>query len=94
MQNYWSFKGLATALITPFKDGNIDYPALAEIIERQISAGIETLVALGTTGESCTLTEAPASFRTLLAAFPVLPSPTTRILFPANVCLYLLPLII
>ena len=57
MQNYWSFKGLATALITPFKDGNIDYPALAEIIERQISAGIETLVALGTTGESCTLTE-------------------------------------
>ena len=50
------FKGAATALITPFKDGVIDYTALARIIEDQIEGGISALVVGGTTGEAATLT--------------------------------------
>ena len=49
------FEGAATALITPFSDGKIDYPALDKIIERQIRAGIPALVIGGTTGEAATL---------------------------------------
>ena len=51
------FKGAATALITPFKDGKIDYPAFKNIIEQQISGGIDALVVCGTTGESATLND-------------------------------------
>ena len=49
------FQGVGTALITPFKDGNIDYGALGNIIEEQINAGISALVVGGTTGEAATL---------------------------------------
>lgn len=49
------FKGTGTALITPFKDGKVDYFALTSLIERQISAGVEALIICGTTGESSTL---------------------------------------
>ncbi len=49
------FTGCATALITPFKNGDIDYEALDKLIELQISNGIRTLVVNGTTGESATL---------------------------------------
>ena len=49
------FRGVATALITPFKDGKIDYSALEKIIEMQIEAGISALVVGGTTGEVATL---------------------------------------
>ena len=52
------FKGAATALITPMRDGEIDYVALASIIEKQISDGIDALVIGGTTGEAATLTAA------------------------------------
>ena len=46
----------ATALITPFDaDGNVDYEAFGRIINDQISAGIDGIVAVGTTGESPTL---------------------------------------
>lgn len=51
------FTGAATALITPFKNGNIDYSALKNIIELQIRGGIAALVVSGTTGECATLTE-------------------------------------
>ena len=51
------FKGAATALITPFKDGRIDYRALGDIIEEQIKGGISALVIGGTTGEAATLTD-------------------------------------
>lgn len=51
------FRGTATALITPFRDGEIDYPALYSIIDAQISAGIDALVIGGTTGEAATLDE-------------------------------------
>lgn len=50
------FKGVATALITPFEDGKIDYASLAGIIEYQIEQGVDALVVCGTTGESATLT--------------------------------------
>ena len=52
------FTGVATALITPFRDGKIDYPALAEIMEAQINAGVSALLVAGTTGESPTLSYA------------------------------------
>ena len=52
------FKGAATALVTPFDAlGRIDFTAFGELIERQISEGIDALVICGTTGESATLTD-------------------------------------
>lgn len=50
------FKGAYTALVTPFKDGAVDEKALRDIVEFQISEGIDGLVPCGTTGESATLT--------------------------------------
>ncbi|MBR3893680.1 MAG: 4-hydroxy-tetrahydrodipicolinate synthase [Clostridia bacterium] len=49
------FTGVATALITPFLDGEIDYPALGRLIDLQINSGIDALLVAGTTGESATL---------------------------------------
>ena len=49
------FKGLYTALITPFKDGKIDEQAFANLVEWQIEQGVHGLVPCGTTGESATL---------------------------------------
>lgn len=51
-------KGTGVALITPFKkDFSIDFDALDKIIDHSITGGVEYLVALGTTGESVTLTK-------------------------------------
>ena len=44
--------GCGTALITPFKDGEVDYDAFAALVDRQVEAGIDFLVPLGTTGET------------------------------------------
>jgi len=49
------FEGTYTALITPFRDGEVDYGALGKLIERQIEAGVDGLVPCGSTGESATL---------------------------------------
>ncbi|CAN5301845.1 4-hydroxy-tetrahydrodipicolinate synthase [soil metagenome] len=49
------FRGAITALITPFRDGQVDEPAFAALIERQIAAGIHGVVPVGTTGEASTL---------------------------------------
>ncbi len=49
------FKGSITALITPFKDGAIDWPAFDAFVERQIEDGSHGVVPCGTTGESPTL---------------------------------------
>ena len=49
------FKGSIPALVTPFKDGKIDSDALAALIERQTAAGAGGVVAVGTTGESATV---------------------------------------
>jgi 4-hydroxy-tetrahydrodipicolinate synthase len=50
-----SFAGAHTALVTPFKDGEIDEAALTSLIEAQIQGGISGIVPVGTTGESPTL---------------------------------------
>ena len=51
------FRGTATALITPFSNGEIDYDCLGRLIDIQISAGIDALVIGGTTAEAATLTD-------------------------------------
>ena len=51
MQNI-NLTGCGTALITPFKNGEVDYDAFATLVDRQIEAGIDYLVPLGTTGET------------------------------------------
>ncbi|MBE6666745.1 MAG: 4-hydroxy-tetrahydrodipicolinate synthase [Ruminococcaceae bacterium] len=50
------FTGAATAIITPFSGGKIDYDSFGRIIEDQISGGIDAIVVAGTTGEAATLT--------------------------------------
>jgi 4-hydroxy-tetrahydrodipicolinate synthase len=52
------FKGVFTALITPFLDGAVDEEAFARLIERQLAAGVHGLVPMGTTGEASTLSHA------------------------------------
>ena len=49
------FRGTYTALVTPFRNGEIDWPALERHVERQIEGGVDGLVPCGTTGESPTL---------------------------------------
>lgn len=50
------FRGVATALITPFRSGRPDYTALANLIDMQQASGVSALVVAGTTGEAATLT--------------------------------------
>jgi 4-hydroxy-tetrahydrodipicolinate synthase len=50
------FKGAIVAIVTPFKNGQVDENALRELIEFQISNGTDGIVPCGTTGESPTLT--------------------------------------
>jgi 4-hydroxy-tetrahydrodipicolinate synthase len=49
------FRGTFTALVTPFRNGAVDVAAFEQLIENQIAAGISGVVAVGTTGESPTL---------------------------------------
>ena len=51
------FEGAATALITPMKNGEVDYEAFGKLIDAQIAGGIDALVVCGTTGEAATLTD-------------------------------------
>lgn len=51
------FQGVCTALVTPFSNGNVNYPMLETLINRQIDAGIGAIVICGTTGESPTLSD-------------------------------------
>jgi 4-hydroxy-tetrahydrodipicolinate synthase len=50
------FRGTYTALVTPFRDGEVDVAAYEKLIESQIAGGITGIVAAGTTGETPTLT--------------------------------------
>lgn len=52
MNNIEQFRGTGVAIITPFKDGLIDFEALTSIIEHQLNGGVDYLVSLGTTGEA------------------------------------------
>jgi len=49
------FTGVGTALVTPFKDGKVDFPALDRLVEDQIANGVSALIAVGTTGEPATM---------------------------------------
>ncbi|MCI0538087.1 MAG: 4-hydroxy-tetrahydrodipicolinate synthase [Verrucomicrobiales bacterium] len=49
------FTGTYTAIVTPFKDGQVDEPALERLIKSQIKGGVDGIVPVGTTGESPTL---------------------------------------
>ncbi len=51
------FTGSAVAIVTPFKDGTVDYDALGKLIEFQIAGKTDAIVICGTTGESSTLTD-------------------------------------
>ena len=51
------FRGTGVALVTPFKNGEIDWEDLEKIIGHVIAGGVEFLVSLGTTGESVTLSD-------------------------------------
>lgn len=52
------FTGVCTALVTPFLNGEVNYPMLEQLLRRQIEAGIRAVVICGTTGESPTLSDA------------------------------------
>jgi 4-hydroxy-tetrahydrodipicolinate synthase len=50
------FQGVYTALVTPFRNGQIDTDALNRLVDEQVAAGVAVIVPVGTTGESPTLT--------------------------------------
>ncbi|HEY9509708.1 MAG TPA: dihydrodipicolinate synthase family protein, partial [Verrucomicrobiae bacterium] len=49
------FTGTYTAIVTPFKNGQLDEPALERLIKAQIKGGVDGVVPVGTTGESPTV---------------------------------------
>ena len=49
------FQGTHTALITPFRNGEVDTDAFRALIDRQVKGGVDGIVPCGTTGESPTL---------------------------------------
>ena len=49
------FKGTYTAIVTPFRNGEVDKPALDSLIRAQIKGGVDGIVPVGTTGESPSL---------------------------------------
>ncbi len=51
------FKGICTAMITPFKRGEIDFESFARLIDRQLDAQVSALLVCGTTGEPCTMSD-------------------------------------
>ncbi|MFM9065826.1 MAG: dihydrodipicolinate synthase family protein, partial [Planctomycetota bacterium] len=51
-----AFAGLSVAIVTPLRNGEVDYAALREQVDFQVAAGTTCLCPVGTTGESPTLT--------------------------------------
>ena len=49
------FKGVLPALVTPFREGQVDEEAFVRLVERALAGGVHGLVPVGTTGESATL---------------------------------------
>lgn len=52
-----TIRGLMTALVTPFRDGEVDFQAIEKLVDRQIDGGADWLVPCGTTGESPTIAD-------------------------------------
>lgn len=52
------FQGVCTALVTPFKESDINYDMLKTLVHRQMKGGIKSIVLSGTTGEASTLSDA------------------------------------
>jgi 4-hydroxy-tetrahydrodipicolinate synthase len=50
-----TIEGCLTALVTPFRNGKVDFEALAKLVDWQIDQGVDGIVSVGTTGESATL---------------------------------------
>lgn len=50
-----TIEGCLTALVTPFRDGKVEFDSLAKLVDWQIEQGVDGIVAVGTTGESATL---------------------------------------
>lgn len=57
MKDNVRLSGCGTALVTPFRNGAVDYDAFAALVDRQVQAGVNFLVPLGTTGETPCLTD-------------------------------------
>ena len=51
------FQGVCTALVTPFLNGEVNYPMMEQLLRRQIDTGVRAVVLAGTTGEAPTLTD-------------------------------------
>ena len=77
-------KGCFTAIVTPFRNGKVDFAALKKIVNFQVENGIDGLVPCGSTGEAATLTpeEYLAVIKTVVAAakgrVPVMPGVGTN----------------
>ena len=51
------FRGAGVAIVTPFRNGMVDYPGLGQLIDWQISQEIDAIIVCGTTGEASTLND-------------------------------------
>ncbi len=51
------FTGAGVAIVTPFKNGKVDFPSLGQLIDWQISQEIDAIIVCGTTGEASTLND-------------------------------------
>ena len=58
MTDFSNFRGIFTALVTPFADGKVDEKAFRDLVAWQVEEGVHGLVPCGTTGESPTLSHA------------------------------------
>ena len=51
------FKGCGTAIATPFDESGVNFKVFGDLIEKQISEGVDSIIVCGTTGEAATMTE-------------------------------------
>lgn len=51
------FKGCGTAIATPFNEKGVNFKVFGDLIEKQISSGVDSIIVCGTTGEAATMTE-------------------------------------
>ena len=51
------FTGSGVAIVTPFRDGTVNFPAFGRLIDRQIAGGTDAIIVCGTTGEAATMTQ-------------------------------------